>query len=133
MARMIEIQSLWDILNDNDVPFSFNVQNAIKDAEIEAMPASISSQMMKWTPIAEGMPKEHRSFIPGYGTVSNPVLVTFVNTTCSEPWPNNCIVCEAISRNGVFMHKSYSGAYKAIAWMPKPKPYDPSIGCDSYG
>ena len=78
--------------------------------------------LLKWTPVEQEMPKEHKSMIPNWGTVSDPVLVAFVCTTSTEPYPKNCVVCEAMSRNGVFTHKSYSGDYKAIAWMPKPKP-----------
>ena len=78
--------------------------------------------IQQWIPVDQEMPKEHKSMIPNWGTVSDPVLVAFVCTTSPEPYPKNCVVCETMSRNGVFTHKSYSGEYKAIAWMSKPKP-----------
>lgn len=75
----------------------------------------------EWIPVSKEMPKEKPSLITGY-TTSDPVLVTFVCANSPEPWPRNTVVCECMSWNGKFHHKSYSGDYKAIAWMPKPGP-----------
>lgn len=76
----------------------------------------------RWIPVTERMPEEHESIVPNWGTVSKPLLVAFVCTTSEEPYPKNCVVCETMSHNGMFTHKSYSGEYKAIAWMLKPMP-----------
>ena len=76
----------------------------------------------RWIPVTERMPEEHESIVPNWGTVSKPLLVAFVCTTSEEPYPKNCVVCETMSHNGMFTHKSYSGDYKAIAWMLKPMP-----------
>jgi hypothetical protein len=95
-------------------------EEAVADIVEHLIAAGVTIQ--QWIPVEQEMPKEHKSMIPNLGTVSDPVLVAFVCTTSTEPYPKNCVVCEAMSRNGRFSHKSYAGEYKAIAWMPKPKP-----------
>ena len=94
----------------------------IKEALTMAIDALREQEERRWIPVTERMPEEHESIVPNWGTVSKPVLVAFVCTTSEEPYPQNCVVCETMSHNGVFTHKSYSGEYKAIAWMPKPTP-----------
>lgn len=91
-------------------------------AVIMAIDALREQEERRWIPVTDRMPEERESIVPNWGTVSKPVLVAFVCTTSEELYPQNCVVCEAMSHNGVFTHKSYSGEYKAIAWMPKPTP-----------
>lgn len=95
---------------------------AFNRAVIMAIEALREKEKRRWIPVTERMPEERESVVPNWGTVSKPVLVAFVCTTSEEPYPQNCVVCETMSHNGVFNHKSYSGEYKAIAWMPKPSP-----------
>lgn len=94
----------------------------IKEALDMAIAALQEQEENRWTPVTERMPEEYESIVPNWGTVSKPLLVAFVCTTSEEPYPKNCVVCETMSHNGRFTHKSYSGEYKAIAWRLKPMP-----------
>ena len=94
----------------------------VREALNMAIDALREQEENRWVAVTERMPDEHESIVPNWGTVSKPLLVAFVCTTSEEPYPKNCIVTEAMSHNGMFTHKSYSGDYKAIAWMPKPMP-----------
>ena len=94
----------------------------IGEALTMAINALREQEENRWVPVTERMPEEHKSVIPALGSFSDPVMVAFVCTTSKEPYPKNCVVCEAHTRNGEFTHKSYSGEYKAIAWKPRPAP-----------
>lgn len=81
-----------------------------------------------WIPVAEGMPEEHQSVVPGLGTVSKPVLVTWMDPTSDKPYPDNCFVREGITRNGEFTIHHINGDLVPLAWMPQPKPYQQPSG-----
>lgn len=113
-------KKLVELLQDDNCPLLYVLGSSVETLADYLIANGVTIQ--QWIPVEQEMPKEHKSMIPNCGTVSDPVLVSFVCTTSSEPYPKNCVVCETMSRNGVFNHKSYAGEYKAIAWMPKPKP-----------
>lgn len=118
-------KKLVELLEDDNCPLLYVLGENIGCLADYLIANGVTIQ--KWIPVEQEMPKEHDTLIPILGTFSDPVLVLFKCTTSSEPYPKNCVVCETVSRDGVFTHKSYSGDYKAIAWMPKPKP--PEGGC----
>ena len=87
-----------------------------------------STTVQKWIPVAERMPEERKSFVPGLGTVSKPVLVTWLDPTSDKPYPDNCFVREGITRNGEFTLSHINGDLVPVAWMPQPKPFEPPEG-----
>ena len=80
--------------------------------------------VQRWIPVTEGMPEERQSVVPGLGTVSKPVLVTWMDPTSDKPYPDNCFVREGITRNGEFTLNHINGDLVAVAWMPQPRPYE---------
>lgn len=76
-----------------------------------------------WIPVTERMPEERQSVVPGLGTVSKPVIVTWLDPTSDKPYPDNCFVREGITRNGEFTLHHINGDLVPVAWMPQPKPY----------
>lgn len=86
-------------------------------------PEQISAQ--RWIPVAVRMPEEHNSIVPGLGTVSKPVLVTWMDPTSDKTYSDNCFVREGITRNGEFTLQHINGDLIPIAWMPQPMPYEP--------
>lgn len=81
--------------------------------------------VQKWIPVTEGMPEERNSVVPGLGTVSKPVLVTWLDPTSDKQYPDNCFVREGITRNGEFTLTHINGDLIPVAWMPQPEPYEP--------
>lgn len=79
----------------------------------------------KWIPVTERMPEERNSVVPGLGTVSKPVLVTWLDPTSNKQYPDNCFVREGITRNGEFTITHINGDLIPVAWMPQPEPYEP--------
>ena len=115
------LNSPGDHLKNYD-EYGIYIDNELKEALTMAISALKEQEENRWIPVTERMPKEHKSIIPDWKTVSDPVMVLFVCTTSKEPYPENCVVRECISRGGEFIHTSYSGEYKAIAWKPRPTP-----------
>lgn len=76
-----------------------------------------------WIPVTQGMPPERESIVRGLGTVSKPVLVTWVDPTSDKPFPDDRFVREGISRNGEFTISHINGDLVPVAWKPLPKPY----------
>lgn len=77
----------------------------------------------RWIPVTEGMPEERQSVVPGLGTVSKPVLVTWMDPASDKPYPDNCFVREGITRNGEFTIHHINGDLIPVAWMSLPQPY----------
>lgn len=94
----------------------------IGEALTMAIDALREQEENRWIPVTERLPEEHESIFPSWGTLSDPIMVAFVCTTSKEPYPKNCVVCEAYTRNGEFQYKRLSGEYKAIAWKQRPAP-----------
>ena len=76
----------------------------------------------RWIPVTEGMPPERESIIPGFGTVSKPVLVTWVDPTSDRHYPEDRFVRESATRNGEFRLTHINGDLVAVAWKPYPAP-----------
>lgn len=85
-------------------------------------PENIEEEVNPWIPVAERMPDEHPSLIPGLGTVSYPVLVTWVDPTSNKPYPHDRFIRESISRNGEFTLNHINGDLVAVAWKSLPAP-----------
>lgn len=76
----------------------------------------------RWIPVTERMPEERNSIVPGLGTVSKPVLVTWVDPTSDKNFPEDRFVRESITRNGEFTLSHINGDLVPVAWKPYPKP-----------
>lgn len=85
-------------------------------------PENIEEEVNPWIPVTEQMPKEHKSTIPGWGMISKPILVTWVNTKSQKAYPDDRFVAEGFSYNGKIVNRFYNPDYKAVAWKPLPKP-----------
>lgn len=77
---------------------------------------------VRWIPVAEGVPEEHNSVVPGLGTVSKPVLVTWVDPNSAHEYPEDRFVREGITRNGEFTLSHINGDLIPIAWKSLPAP-----------
>lgn len=85
-------------------------------------PENLDEEVNPWISVAERMPDEHLSLVPGLGTVSYPVLVTWVDSTSKNAYPHDRFVRESISRNGEFTINHINGDLVAVAWRELPKP-----------
>ena len=94
----------------------------IGEALTMAIDALRENEEHRWIPVTEGMPEERQSIVPGLGTVSKPVLVTWVDPTSDKPYPEDRFVRECITRNGEFTISHINGDIVPVAWMPHPKP-----------
>lgn len=79
----------------------------------------------RWIPVTERMPEEHKGVVPGIGTVSKAVLVSWVDPFSKNAYPDNSFVREGITRNGEFTLNHINSDLVPVAWMPQPKPYKP--------
>ena len=78
-----------------------------------------------WIPVTERLPEEHKSVVPGLGTVSKAVLVSWVDPFSKNAYPDNSFVREGITRNGEFTLNHINSDLVPVAWMPTPEPYKP--------
>lgn len=97
-------------------------QEDICEAMNMAIDALREKEENRWIPVTERMPEEHNSIVPGLGTVSKPVLVTWVDPTSDKPYPEDRFVRESITRNGEFTLSHINGDLVPVAWKPYPKP-----------
>lgn len=94
----------------------------IKEALDMAIDALREQEENRWIPVTERMPEERNSIVPGLGTVSKPVLVTWVDPTSDKHFPEDRFVRESITRNGEFTLSHINGDLVPVAWKPYPKP-----------
>lgn len=104
--------------NADGISFYTDEKSIIRSEDIE-------KRCNPWIPVKERLPEEHKSVVPGLGTVSKPVLVTWVDPFSKNAYPDNSFVREGITRNGEFTLTHINGDLVPVAWMPQPKPYMP--------
>ena len=116
-SGQIEVKIL--ATNADGISFFTDERSIIRHEGIEKM-------CNPWIPVTERMPEERKSFVPGIGMVSKPVLVTWVDPFSEKAYPDNCFVREGITRNGEFTLNHINGDLVPVAWMPQPKPFKPA-------